>query len=44
MKYVVDMDSGAMRYIPNFIKMGSGFQKLRGGERELQTRRWQSIS
>jgi hypothetical protein len=30
MKYAVEMGSGAMIYIPNFIKIGSGIQKLRG--------------
>jgi autotransporter-associated beta strand protein len=30
MKYVVDMGSGAMIYIPSFIKIGSGIQKLIG--------------
>jgi hypothetical protein len=24
MKYIVEMDLGAMRYIPKFIKIGSG--------------------
>jgi hypothetical protein len=28
MKYAVEMGSGAMIYIPSFIKIGSGFQKL----------------
>jgi hypothetical protein len=28
MKYAVEMDSGAMTYIPCFIKIGSGIQKL----------------
>jgi hypothetical protein len=27
MKYFVEMGSGAMIYIPSFIKIGSGFQK-----------------
>jgi hypothetical protein len=31
MKYAVDMGSGAMIYVPNFIKTGSGIQKLMGG-------------
>jgi hypothetical protein len=30
MKYAVEMGSGAMIYIPNFIKIGSGIQKLVG--------------
>jgi hypothetical protein len=28
MKYVVEMGSGVMTYIPSFIKIGSGIQKL----------------
>jgi hypothetical protein len=28
MKYVVEMGSGAMIYIPSFIKTGSGIPKL----------------
>jgi hypothetical protein len=28
MKYAVEMDSGAMIYIPSFIKIGSAIQKL----------------
>jgi hypothetical protein len=28
MKYDVEMGSGAMKYIPSFIKIGSGIQKL----------------
>jgi hypothetical protein len=31
MKYAIQMDSGAMINIPNFIKVGSGIQKLTGG-------------
>jgi hypothetical protein len=30
MSYAVEMDSGAMLYTPNFIKTGSGIQKLIG--------------
>jgi hypothetical protein len=30
MKYVIKMGSGAMTYIPSFIKIGSGIQKLIG--------------
>jgi hypothetical protein len=30
-KYAVEMGSGAMTYIPSFIKIGSGTQKLMGG-------------
>jgi hypothetical protein len=31
MEYTVEMDSSAMIYIPNFIKIGSGVQKLMAG-------------
>jgi hypothetical protein len=31
MKYAVEMASGAMMYIPSFIKIGSAIQKLIGG-------------
>jgi hypothetical protein len=31
MKYAVEMGSGAIIYIPSFIKIGSGIQKLIGG-------------
>jgi hypothetical protein len=31
MKYAVEMGSGVMMHIPNFIKIGSGIQKLLGG-------------
>jgi hypothetical protein len=31
MKYAVEMDSGAMIYVPSFIKIDSGVQKLIGG-------------
>jgi hypothetical protein len=31
MKYAVEMGSGSMTYIPNFIKIGSGIQTLMGG-------------
>jgi hypothetical protein len=30
MKYAVVMDSDAMIYVPNFIKIGSGIQRLIG--------------
>jgi hypothetical protein len=37
MKYAVEMASGAMIYIPSFIKIGSGIQNLiRGGELHRQ--------
>jgi hypothetical protein len=30
MKYAVELGSGAMMYIPSFIKIGSGIRKLMG--------------
>jgi hypothetical protein len=30
-EYVVEMGAGTMIYIPSFIKLGSGIQKLMGG-------------
>jgi hypothetical protein len=36
MKYTVLMGSGAMIYIPSFIKIGSGIQKLIGGRGDSQ--------
>jgi hypothetical protein len=32
MKYAVETSSGAMIYIPSFIKTGGGIQKLMGGD------------
>jgi hypothetical protein len=32
MKYAVEMGSGAMIYIPSFIKIVSGIHKFRGGD------------
>jgi hypothetical protein len=31
MKYAVEMPSGVMIYIPSFIKIGSGIEKLMRG-------------
>jgi hypothetical protein len=40
MKSAVDMGSGVMIYIPSFIKIGLGIQKLlRGGYTDTQTGR-----
>jgi hypothetical protein len=36
MKYAVQMASGAMIYIPSFIKIGSGIRNLMGGYTETQ--------
>jgi hypothetical protein len=32
MKYAVEIGSGAMIYIPNFIKIGSGIEKFVRGD------------
>jgi hypothetical protein len=32
MKYAVEIGSGAMKYIPRFIKIGSGIQNLMQGK------------
>jgi hypothetical protein len=37
MKYAVEMGSDAMIYIPSFMKIGSGIQKLIGVYRDTQT-------
>jgi hypothetical protein len=37
MKYAVDMDSGSMIYVPSFINIGSGIQKLIRGYADIQT-------
>jgi hypothetical protein len=38
MKYATELGSGAMIYIPSFIKIGSGIQNLMGvGNTETQT-------
>jgi hypothetical protein len=40
MKYAVEMGSGAMLYIPSFMKVGSGIQKLTGeGDIQAKTHR-----
>jgi hypothetical protein len=31
MKYAVEMGSGAIKFIPSFVKIGSGIQKFVGG-------------
>jgi hypothetical protein len=41
MKYAVEMCLGAMMYIPNFLKIGSGIQKLMGKITDTQTA-WRS--
>jgi hypothetical protein len=37
MRYAVEMDSGAMIYIPSTIKTSSGLQKLLGVLKDTQT-------
>jgi hypothetical protein len=37
MKYTVEMGSGVVIYIPSFVKIGSGMQKLAGGYTDTQT-------
>jgi hypothetical protein len=36
--YAVEMGSGAMIYIPSFIKIGSGIQKLLGGDSQTDSK------
>jgi hypothetical protein len=35
--YAVEMGSGAVIYVPSFIKIGSGIQKLIGGDTQTHT-------
>jgi hypothetical protein len=35
--YAVEMGSGVVIYIPSFIKIGSGVQKLIGGDTQTHT-------
>jgi hypothetical protein len=37
MKYAAEMGSGAMIYIPSFIKIGSGIQKLTRGDTQTDS-------
>jgi hypothetical protein len=37
MKYAVEMGSGAMMYVPGFIKIGSVIQKLIKGDTHTHT-------
>jgi hypothetical protein len=39
MKYAVEIGPGAMIYIPRFVQIGSGIQKLMGGGGGSQTHR-----
>jgi hypothetical protein len=36
MKYAVEVGSGAMIYIPSFVRTGLGIQKLIGGDTDTQ--------
>jgi hypothetical protein len=38
-KYAVQIDSGAMLYVPSFINIGSGIQKLIRGYTDTHTDR-----
>jgi hypothetical protein len=44
MKYAVEMGSGAMIYIPSFIKNGSGIQKLICGDTQTHREHGDLIS
>jgi hypothetical protein len=46
MKYAAEIGSGAMMYVPSFIKIGSGIQKLIGGTHtHIQTAwRWHTLN
>jgi hypothetical protein len=43
MNYAIEMDSVAIIYIPHFIKIGSGIQKLMGGYTGTKTARNASL-
>jgi hypothetical protein len=44
MKCAIEMGSGAMIYIPSFIKIGSGIQKLITGDTYVHRRHGYRIS
>jgi hypothetical protein len=44
MKYAVEMGSGAMIYIPGFMKIGSGIQKLIWGDTQTHRQQGDLIS
>jgi hypothetical protein len=44
MNYAVEMGSGAMIYIPSFIEIGSGIQKLIGGDSQTHRQHGDRIS
>jgi hypothetical protein len=43
MKYAVEMGSGAMIYIPSFVKNGSGIQTLIAGDTQTHRQRGDRI-
>jgi hypothetical protein len=44
MKYAAEIGSGAMIYIPSFINIGSGIQKLIGGDTQKHRQHGDLIS
>jgi hypothetical protein len=44
MKYAVQMGSGVMIYVPGFIEIGSGIQKLIRGDTQAHRRHGDHIS
>jgi hypothetical protein len=44
MEYAVQIVSGAMMYIPSFIKIASGIQKLIGGEGVIHSQHGDQIN
>jgi hypothetical protein len=44
MKYAIEMGPSAMIYIPSFVKIGSGIQKLIGGDMQKHRQRGDLIS
>jgi hypothetical protein len=43
-KHAIETDSGAMIYIPSFIKTGSGISKAEGGDTQTHRRDGDRIS
>jgi hypothetical protein len=44
MQYVVEMGSGAMIYVPSFINIGPGIQKLKGVDSQAHRQHGDLIS
>jgi hypothetical protein len=44
MKYAVEMGSGAVMYVPGFIKIGSGIQKVNRGDTQTHRQLGDRIS